>query len=262
MSVDPEKGRRSKIFDLLSNPFSILRIGPTADLSKITDAFDDAVADGIASEADLTATREVIINPRLRTSAEISFLVDTPAREADAILNALRSKSSLNDLLRVADRLAPLSKANLLAHVAAHQPASADLLFALVDAQAQISPEIVHSKLESVRRAAGIVVPSLDIRAAFEAVTGGVWSSDLRACPGGAGNTDALPLTITAKRAETEGARCEFGGVSGQGQNWKTTGTCTANGQTWVANISLMRVGDTLTWTSERGTAKYLRCNN
>ncbi len=162
MSASPEKGRGSKIFDLLSNPFSILRIEPTADLSKITDAFDDAVADGVASEADLTATREVIINPRLRTGAEVAFLIDTPAREASAILNSLRSKASFNDLLRIADRLAPLSKANLLAHVAAHQPANADLLFALVDAQAQIDPGTVHTKLESVRRAAEIVVPTLD----------------------------------------------------------------------------------------------------
>ncbi len=162
MGVNSKKENGSKSFDLLNNPFSMLRIEPTADMDKITDAFDDAVADRIASEADLTATREIIINPRLRTAAELSFLIDTPAREAAAILNELRSKSAFNDLFRVADRLAPLSKANLLAHVAAHQPANADLLFALVDAQAQIDPKIVHSKLESVRRAAGIIIPSLD----------------------------------------------------------------------------------------------------
>lgn len=162
MDGGPGRDKQSKVFDLLSNPFSLLRIEVSANLQKVTDAVDDALTDKLAPEADLIGMREVIINPRLRTFSEISFLLDTPVREANAILDALRSKAAFNDTIRAADRLAPLSKANLLAHIAAHYPASADLLFSLVDAQAQIEPEKVHLKIESVRRSAGMVIPTLE----------------------------------------------------------------------------------------------------
>jgi peptidoglycan hydrolase-like protein with peptidoglycan-binding domain len=104
--------------------------------------------------------------------------------------------------------------------------------------------------------------PPDDLPAGFAAATGGTWSTDIRACPGAAGGSDALPLKITQNRAETEGARCEFANVSGLGTNWKTVGTCTVNGQTRKANISLVRTGDALVWSSENGTTKYLRCAN
>jgi hypothetical protein len=108
-------------------------------------------------------------------------------------------------------------------------------------------------------------IPALaseDIQAGFVAATSGIWSIDLRACPGGVGGSDALALTMTAKRAETDGARCEFGTVTGLGTNWKTVGTCTVNGVTQKSNINFVRTGDMLVWSSENGTTKYLRCPN
>ena len=67
---------------------------------------------------------------------------------------------------------------------------------------------------------------------------------------------------ISQMRAETDGARCEFGNISGLGTSWKTLGTCTVNGETRKANITLVRTGDVLVWSSENGTTKYLRCPN
>jgi peptidoglycan hydrolase-like protein with peptidoglycan-binding domain len=162
MAESPERQKASKLFDLLKNPFCILAIEPAASLEKIGDAFDDAVTDRNASESDLATAREALINPRQRTSAELSSLIDTHFREAKVIYAALKNQSSLSDLCRVADRLAPLSKANLLAHIASHQPANADLLFALVDAHAHIDLNAVYAKLESIRKAAGVVIPSVD----------------------------------------------------------------------------------------------------
>jgi len=162
MGERPKNGRSAKSFDLLENPFSVLGIEPTASLEKIADAFDDALTDRTAPESDLAAAREALVSPRQRTAAELSFLLDTNPREVAAIFAALKQRSSPADLVRVADRLAPLSKANLLAHVSSQQPANADLLFALVDAHARIDPTTVHAKLESTRKAAGIVVPSID----------------------------------------------------------------------------------------------------
>jgi hypothetical protein len=162
MGERPKTRRSIKSFDLLDNPFSVLGIEPTASLEKIAEAFDDAITDRTASESDLAAAREALVSPRQRTAAELSFLLDTHPREVAAIYAALKQNLSLADLVRVADRLAPLSKANLLGHIASQQSANADLLFALVDAQARIDPKTVHAKLESTRKAAGIVIPSID----------------------------------------------------------------------------------------------------
>lgn len=162
MDERPKNRRSLKSFDLLENPFSVLGIEPSASLEKIADAFDDALADGTAPESDLAAAREALVSPRRRTAAELSFLLDTNPREVVAICAALKQRSSPADLVRVADRLAPLSKANLLAHISSQQPANANLLFALVDAHARIDPTAVHAKLESTRKAAGIVIPSID----------------------------------------------------------------------------------------------------
>jgi hypothetical protein len=162
MDERPKDRRSLKSFDLLENPFSVLGIEPSASLEKIADAFDDALADGTAPESDLAAAREALVSPRRRTAAELSFLLDTNPWEVVTICAALKQKSSPADLVRVADRLAPLSKANLLAHISSQQLANANLLFALVDAHSRIDPTTVHAKLESTRKAAGIVIPSID----------------------------------------------------------------------------------------------------
>ena len=48
--------------------------------------------------------------------------------------------------------------------------------------------------------------PAENPRDAFSAAVAGTWVTDIRACPGGEGGTDAVPISITAVRAEAEGA--------------------------------------------------------
>lgn len=157
-SIEPK--RRAATFDLLQQPFSMLRVEPTATMSQISEAFEDASSDELASESELSAARQSILNPRLRLAAELTSLLDTPPGEAKAVYSALRSGASLRDLRRVADRLSPLSRANLLAHIAAHQPADADLLVALIDAHALMNAETLQPTIERVRKAAGSVSPA------------------------------------------------------------------------------------------------------
>jgi hypothetical protein len=162
MSGGPKIPKQAKIFDLLKSPFNILGVEPSSSLEQIAEAYDDAVADEAATDSDLTDAREILMNPRQRIPAELSFLLDTQYREVKVILDALKGNASLDGIVRTADRLAPLSKANILVHAASHKPASADLLFAVVDAHAHIKPEYVHARLEAARRKAGLVLPSLE----------------------------------------------------------------------------------------------------
>jgi peptidoglycan hydrolase-like protein with peptidoglycan-binding domain len=102
---------------------------------------------------------------------------------------------------------------------------------------------------------------SSDIELAFSAIITGAWTTDLRACQGAtSGGSDALVVTMTTKGAETDGARCEFQTFSGAGVNWKVTAVCTVSGETRKTNINLARLNDALTWSSPKGTTKYLRC--
>src|ERR1700736_5438695 len=107
---EEQKGlEQAKQFDLLASPFSILGVDPTASLQQIAEAYDVA-ATGHVAESDLIAARAALIDPRQRTSAELSFLLDAHAQDVKTLLAALKSDSSLDDLVRLADRLAPLSK--------------------------------------------------------------------------------------------------------------------------------------------------------
>jgi peptidoglycan hydrolase-like protein with peptidoglycan-binding domain len=152
---------QAKRFDLLTNPFSILDVDPTASLEQVAKAFD-AAATGHALESELIAARWALTDSRQRTLAELSFLLDTPAHEVKPLLAALKADTSLDDLVRLADRLAPLSKANLLVHAGSRRPANANLLCALVDAHACIEPRTVFAKLEATRKSARIGLASFD----------------------------------------------------------------------------------------------------
>jgi peptidoglycan hydrolase-like protein with peptidoglycan-binding domain len=150
-------------FDLIKNPFFVLNLDPAATLSEIAEAVEDAIGDRVATEPQILAAKEALLNPRLRTAIEVSFLFDAPGRQAALLKTALKERTQPYQLYREAERLAPLSRANLLAHIASHAPATADLLFSLIDAHAQTDYEAVQSKLKSVRQEAGLVFPSADV---------------------------------------------------------------------------------------------------
>jgi hypothetical protein len=114
-------------FNILDNPFVLLGVEPSASFKEISDAFDDAIADNPALESDLTNAKQTLLNPRFRTEAELSTLIDTPVGERRSIISRLRSDLDKNDLREVASRLAPLSSCNLLAHLSTQLAPDADM---------------------------------------------------------------------------------------------------------------------------------------
>lgn len=150
----------SRPFDLLRNPFFVLKVQPGTPVDQIAEAAEDALADGEVAEADITAARESLINPRLRTAAELSYLFDVPPGHVARLVGTLANLSPA-DILREAERAAPLSRSNLLTEAASHLPASSDILFSVLDAHAQTSPPNLLAKIQSLRRQAGLVSPSL-----------------------------------------------------------------------------------------------------
>jgi hypothetical protein len=86
----------------------------------------------------------------------------------------------------------------------------------------------------------------------------GGWTDDVGRCRTGR----KAPLVISLRAAKTANGECDFGFVAREAANrWRVTAICAAEGRFWRANIALQLMEPNLTWSSERGTETYVRCN-
>jgi len=86
----------------------------------------------------------------------------------------------------------------------------------------------------------------------------GGWTDDIGRCRTGR----KAPLVISLRAAKTANGECDFGFVAREAANrWRVTAICAAEGRFWRANIALKLMEPNLTWSSERGTETYVRCN-
>jgi hypothetical protein len=153
---------RSLPFDLFDQPFRILGIDPATATSQIHEAFVIAHERRLASEDVLVSARDALLAPSRRLPYELRYPIDSPFDEVDALYAMLLSDhASTNELLLYANQLAPLSRANFLGHVAAHQPAESALLSAIIAAHVRIEPKKVYEDLKALRRPGGYPPPSL-----------------------------------------------------------------------------------------------------
>ena len=87
----------------------------------------------------------------------------------------------------------------------------------------------------------------------------GGWGINVDQCQQALDNRS--PLRIDTHRAEAFGATCQFNSTQRESANeWRIRASCADEHDRWNANIRLTLAGSRLTWTSERGTATYLRC--
>jgi hypothetical protein len=85
----------------------------------------------------------------------------------------------------------------------------------------------------------------------------GNWASDAAEC-----RASSAGIHVGPGGAEGYGGACSFGSVQREGSAWRVRAACSASGTTWNANIRLAVSGDRLRWSSERGTAVYVRCGS
>jgi hypothetical protein len=87
----------------------------------------------------------------------------------------------------------------------------------------------------------------------------GGWTDKTGRCP----TTRKVPLVISSRAARTADGECDFGFVAREAANrWRVRAMCAAKGKFWRANIALKLTEPKLTWSSERGTATYVRCKS
>jgi hypothetical protein len=159
--MEVSRASTGRIFDLLTQPFRILGLNPTATNQQIEQAFSAAQQTQVASTKTLSLAREVLRDPARRLSCELSYPLDCPDEEIEAFYATLSRHAPTDEILQLAARPWPLARANLVAHIASHRPAEAALLYALLESHASIDAYEIFAKLRTARTAAGVPAPSL-----------------------------------------------------------------------------------------------------
>jgi hypothetical protein len=87
----------------------------------------------------------------------------------------------------------------------------------------------------------------------------GGWADDTDECR--QSQHHSAPLVISAHAARTAIAKCDFQSVKrAAASRWHIVAQCSREGESWSAHVDLKLAGSSLTWSSERGTATYIRC--
>ncbi len=88
----------------------------------------------------------------------------------------------------------------------------------------------------------------------------GIWAVDASACSPRLNRNGFLPAVIDRTGAWAGETFCTFERKKHTAKGWDVVANCVNTHDRWTANVRLTISGDQLTWTSERGSASYLRC--
>lgn len=155
MPRDPHRERPIVAF-LLSNPFRLLGVNPTATDFDVDLAYNS----NPNKRSAVKEAYESIRDPALRLLAELAFPLDCPP-DLNDLFHSDTPETSSGDLLRVADRFPALTRTLYLTRFMAGFADSAEFLSAVVDSQAAIEPMDIYRILQGIHHSAGRPAPSL-----------------------------------------------------------------------------------------------------
>lgn len=77
------------------------------------------------------------------------------------------------------------------------------------------------------------------------------------------GECSPPPIRIRGNRAVHDAGHCELRSLKVISANhWSGRAHCTANGDSWISNVTLQRNGNELRWRSEKGANTYFLCSD
>jgi uncharacterized membrane protein len=88
----------------------------------------------------------------------------------------------------------------------------------------------------------------------------GIWGINASVCSPWLNRKGFLPAVIDGRGAWAGETFCAFERKQRTTDGWNVVATCSNGHDRWTANVRLMVNGDQLTWSSERGSQSYLRC--
>jgi len=158
-------------FDLLKNPFVLLRIPPTSTKEEVAEAFDEAIAEGWADDEALRDARRQLLAPKLRLAATVDMLVDASPQQRDLAISALRDGMPLSDLIALAKDLPSAARTIFLSNVAQLRPSSGVLRFFTLSLAAIDRPSFSAHVGEFFQKAGFPAPNSASVSEALEAST-------------------------------------------------------------------------------------------
>jgi hypothetical protein len=141
-------------FDLLANPFILLRVATDASAQTIKEAYEDAIEEARAPAEVLARAQQCLLSPKLRVDAEVGGLLGAEPRLASQVVAKLRSGAGRATLTEEIRALDALPRSNLSAHLGARTP-DLDAMLDLLDAQTAIAAGRVVEAIGAAREAAG-----------------------------------------------------------------------------------------------------------
>lgn len=148
----------SEELSLASNAFYVLGASYNSTATEIADLVDDAEFSSLFSEADLQKAKQTLLTPRLRLSAEISWLPELSDAQIARVI-AKRIKLTDDTVLAAVETLPELAKVNLIADVSTRASLDEDTVSRFLAAWEWISPDEVLAFLKVGRRSAGLPEP-------------------------------------------------------------------------------------------------------
>src|SRR5215203_320814 len=127
--------------------------------------------------------------------------------------------------------------------------ASANFVGAASSAASSPTPPTASAVMIQVARIGGPIKP----------IYAGMWGADQSACST-RNRKRLLPTMIDADGARAGETFCRFKKKQETESGWNVVANCSNGRERWVANVRLKVQGERLTWSSERGSQAYVRC--
>jgi hypothetical protein len=90
----------------------------------------------------------------------------------------------------------------------------------------------------------------------------GVWATNEKACSPQLNRDGLLPALISSQGAWAGETTCSFNKSKRVGNTWTFAAVCADSRRRWRADVRMSVVGNRLTWTSQRGSQTYVRCQH
>jgi hypothetical protein len=90
----------------------------------------------------------------------------------------------------------------------------------------------------------------------------GLWGASPSACSQHSGGQRALLTVIDHRGAMAGDTFCAFAKKEPSGEAWTITARCENPRERWTAHVRLQTAGKKLSWSSQRGTQVYSRCED
>lgn len=148
-------------FSLSENAFNIVGATYTSTNAEVSELVEDRISEARVPEATLHKAQRILLTPRLRITAELSWLPELSFSQTEKVLNELRINSAVAS--RDIEKYPELARANILADFCRRNVANRSIAHQLIAAWDSLDERELLDFLRSERRKAGQPAPDREM---------------------------------------------------------------------------------------------------